>query len=725
MANSADGKGWIDLDTSIVGIEEQASSPLEIIMSEADLQKIRIKRQTSQSVRPKAPSKGDGQHNINSSQQHRKPRNTNNEDFTLLDDEGRNSSEPTSQIKHQDDELDGIDGLVLVNATRLRPATKYKESDQSYVDLYLRTFRSLFARCDGTAGIISLALHGNLADSPFRSICWMVLLNVMPSSSQEFAPALHSNRNNYAYLQERYQNEDKLYDSSLDPSLNNPLSQAEDSPWNQHFQDGELRRVINQDVNRTSPELEFFQDPDIRKSLSNILFLFAKAHPDLSYKQGMHELLAPLYYVVSLDREKFTKTKTFAQCINLQSKFEATMPAELFSPSNLEADVFALFEALMECMSDWYRHPANTRTRKKSEHPWRKPNDESGNKIVEKLSHIQETLLKRHDPDLYTRLDKLEIYPQLYGIRWLRLLFGREFQFVDTLTLWDAIFADSCPPGLVDQITVALLMSVRDLLLVYDYTDAVSLLMKLPSNISVSFIISMALHLKDPLRFPKPAGSPFDAGTRRRSLQEVRPTAVSQGRSSGPPSRTGSPKLPRSGKGPARKGIGAGFRRSGGGGKEAGAAGKVSELNQYEKTFDLQQPRDLPDFTVVNLNDLKGQRREEFDNCDSEELRGETRQQGTAAANVANSAYGSKITLLRKLDSLKDLLSGEQLVERSRILALVNDIQTIAHGMETATSSLDDQSGKLRHPSKEQEGRVKIVRHLSVAQDIAATLTDQ
>ena len=30
---------------------------------------------------------------------------------------------------------------------------------------------------------------------------------------------------------------------------------------------------------------DFFQDPDIRKSLSNILFLFAKAHPDLSYKQ--------------------------------------------------------------------------------------------------------------------------------------------------------------------------------------------------------------------------------------------------------------------------------------------------------------------------------------------------------------------------------------------------------------------------------------------------------
>jgi hypothetical protein len=39
-------------------------------------------------------------------------------------------------------------------------------------------------------------------------------------------------------------------------------------------------------------------------------------------------------------------------------------------------------------------------------------------------------------------------------------------------------------------------MSVRDLLLVYDYTEAVSLLMKLPSNISVSYILSFALHLK-------------------------------------------------------------------------------------------------------------------------------------------------------------------------------------------------------------------------------------
>ena len=61
--------------------------------------------------------------------------------------------------------------------------------------------------------------------------------------------------------------------------------------------------------------------------------------------------------------------------------------------------------------------------------PWSRPQDaRSGNLLVATLTNIHDVLLKRHDPALYARLEKLEIFPQLYGIRWLRLLFGREFQ---------------------------------------------------------------------------------------------------------------------------------------------------------------------------------------------------------------------------------------------------------------------------------------------------------
>ena len=103
---------------------------------------------------------------------------------------------------------------------------------------------------------------------------------------------------------------------------------------------------------------------------------------------------------------------------------------------------------------------------------------------------------------------------QIYGIRWLRLLFGREFSFRDTLLLWDTIFADSCPPSLCDQLVVALLVALRDLLLRYDYQDAVQLLMKLPSNLSVFYCSQFALYLKDPIRFPKPSGTAFTCGGR-------------------------------------------------------------------------------------------------------------------------------------------------------------------------------------------------------------------
>jgi len=44
---------------------------------------------------------------------------------------------------------------------------------------------------------------------------------------------------------------------------------------------------------------------------------------------------------------------------------------------------------------------------------------------------------------LYNFLEKLKVEPQLYGLRWIRLLFGREFHFEDALCIWDAIFADS------------------------------------------------------------------------------------------------------------------------------------------------------------------------------------------------------------------------------------------------------------------------------------------
>ena len=64
----------------------------------------------------------------------------------------------------------------------------------------------------------------------------------------------------------------------------------------------DLMLLIRQDVDRTIPEVAFFQSEKIRTMMCNILFIHAKIDPGLCYKQGMHEILgrcpAQFYFLV-------------------------------------------------------------------------------------------------------------------------------------------------------------------------------------------------------------------------------------------------------------------------------------------------------------------------------------------------------------------------------------------------------------------------------------------
>ena len=46
--------------------------------------------------------------------------------------------------------------------------------------------------------------------------------------------------------------------------------------WGQKFRDQDLRILIKQDVDRTIPEVAFFQSDKIRKMMCNVLFVHAK-----------------------------------------------------------------------------------------------------------------------------------------------------------------------------------------------------------------------------------------------------------------------------------------------------------------------------------------------------------------------------------------------------------------------------------------------------------------
>lgn len=74
----------------------------------------------------------------------------------------------------------------------------------------------------------------------------------------------------------------------------------------------------------------------------------------------------------------------------------------------------------------------------------------------------------------------MNIEPQLYALRWLRLLMGREFELDDLLQLWDALFAHSADLKLVDYLAVAMLIFMRSHLVGQDYNRCMKRLFKFP-----------------------------------------------------------------------------------------------------------------------------------------------------------------------------------------------------------------------------------------------------
>jgi len=144
-----------------------------------------------------------------------------------------------------------------------------------------------------------------------------------------------------------------------------------------------------------------------------------------------------------------------------------------------------------------------------SRNPYRQISLESKTKTkavwIEKLEMIYEMRLRDLDPQLWSHLKALDISPRLFGLRWLRLLYGREFTFPDVLFLWDVIFSDKPSFEIIDDIFVAMLIQIRRLLLNADYSTALQFLMRYPPIADVHSFVTYCLHLRFPTKFSKPS----------------------------------------------------------------------------------------------------------------------------------------------------------------------------------------------------------------------------
>ncbi|CAH1772712.1 unnamed protein product [Owenia fusiformis] len=368
-------------------------------------------------------------------------------------------------------------------------------------------------------------LEGNLRSSRFRSVCWKLYLETLPENIDDWISETRQRRADYDHMRRKYIINPRSDSVEENLVVNNPLSQIDESPWNRFFLDNELRLTIKQDVVRTFPEIEFFKEEKIEEMMVNILFCHCRKHHKLSYKQGMHELLAPFIFVLHCDHQAFEHATELEQVSELVK--------EVLNPQYLEHDAYALFCKVMDTVEPWYVsrdiYPAKpSKTEKFTKTPFTQPScDYPTNVIVTKLNIIQSEILSEHDMELYNHLEKYEIAPQVYGIRWIRLLFGREFPMQDLLVMWDALFAESTTFDLVDYVFVAMLLYIRDILLESDYPTCMTTLMRYPPVGDVHFFVEKALHLQNPQQYPKPHNYTYQ------KLQHVRQQSKQKDASAG------------------------------------------------------------------------------------------------------------------------------------------------------------------------------------------------
>ncbi|EFJ27576.1 hypothetical protein SELMODRAFT_441343 [Selaginella moellendorffii] len=360
-----------------------------------------------------------------------------------------------------------------------------------------------------------------------RGLLWRMQLGVLPcrcDSVDSLRRAAADGRRRYADLRRRLLVDPHLMEEGQKPpdvSMDNPLSLDPDSVWGKYFRNAEIERVIDKDLSRLYPEHgSFFQGSGCQAMFRRILLVWALIHPQLSYRQGMHELLAPLLYALHVDVMQLSQIKKRYEDLfddrfdedgeykssRMKSPFDLSEAEDsqgvngyqdsqgifehdelnvdlkvivkgsdsygaegelgaLFAARFMEHDAYCMFDALLGGRGGAVRMIDYFVT--------------SG--VPDASSALYRTLAAA-DIALYTQLVALGVQPQYFALRWLRLLFGREFGLEDLLLVWDAIFAASneaiLPPGdsaadgslssrsaIISAIAVSLLLHSRAALL--------------------------------------------------------------------------------------------------------------------------------------------------------------------------------------------------------------------------------------------------------------------
>ena len=284
--------------------------------------------------------------------------------------------------------------------------------------------------------LTELSENGLPDDLPeMRSLIWKINFEYLPLDPQKWGAFLISKRASYknyrTFVFEKLEKELELLEGYDKMSIED-----------KKIMDKKTHKIVLEeickDINRTHTEMNFFVKPIDKKNtftqkelmelvetkrnctlkninntykinivlthadvLSRILFIYSKFEPEVSYVQGMNELLAPIYYCFSFDR------------------MNESEPID-----DIEADSFWCFFNLMSTYRELFD----------------KNEDHTEHGLLAKATRLK-LMLKVVDNNLYEYLDKLGFEYTIITMRWISLMFSQDFQMVDILRIWDFLLS--------------------------------------------------------------------------------------------------------------------------------------------------------------------------------------------------------------------------------------------------------------------------------------------
>jgi TBC1 domain family protein 5 len=137
--------------------------------------------------------------------------------------------------------------------------------------------------------------------------------------------------------------------------------------------------------------------------LLDILFVYCKLNPDVGYRQGMHELLAPILWAVERDSIEINGIPEGISAV-IQSVLDSRF---------IEHDTFTLFGRIMQTAKGFY-DPSVDRVVQRGPKGSKIRPAENQSPILVRCRRIFSDLLPRVDPGLASHLAELDITPQIF-----------------------------------------------------------------------------------------------------------------------------------------------------------------------------------------------------------------------------------------------------------------------------------------------------------------------